>query len=103
MSQKGFNDRKLVTEFLLDKNIDAVLSSPFKRAVDTVADFADKNGFKIDLVEDFRERAIADAWIDDFKVFAERQWADFSYKLDGGECLSEVQKRNIHALNNVLA
>jgi 8-oxo-dGTP diphosphatase len=41
---------------LRDKNIDAVLSSPFKRAVDTVADFAGKNGFEIELVEDCRAK-----------------------------------------------
>ena len=40
LSPKGMEDRKLVTTFLSDKNIDVVLSSPFKRAVDSVADFA---------------------------------------------------------------
>ena len=30
------------------------------------------------------------------------QWDDFDYKLSDGECLSEVQKRNIQALNKVL-
>ena len=30
------------------------------------------------------------------------QWADFSYKLSDGECLREVQERNITALFKVL-
>lgn len=55
LTEKGLADRRLVTEFLQDKNIDAVLSSPYKRAIDTVAPFAEKNGFEIKLVEDFRE------------------------------------------------
>ena len=38
LTEKGMNDRALVTAFLHDKNIDAILSSPFKRAVDTVAE-----------------------------------------------------------------
>ena len=42
LTEKGLTDRQLVTEFLRNKNINAVLSSPFKRAVDTVADFAEK-------------------------------------------------------------
>jgi len=45
LSAKGLHDRVLVTAFLRDKQIDAVYSSPFKRAVDTVKDFADKNGY----------------------------------------------------------
>lgn len=36
LSEKGMADRRLVTDFMEDKAIDAVLSSPFKRAVDTV-------------------------------------------------------------------
>jgi len=102
LSKKGLADRKLVTEYLLDKNIDVIISSPFKRAVDTIVDFSEKVGHEIELIEDFRERAISNVWIDDFKVYAEKQWADFSYKLDGGESLSEVQERNICALHYVL-
>jgi 2,3-bisphosphoglycerate-dependent phosphoglycerate mutase len=30
------------------------------------------------------------------------QWADFYYKLSDGECLKEVQERNINALMGVL-
>ena len=105
LTAKGLADRKLVTEFLKDKNIDEVLSSPFKRAVDTIADFAEKNSFNIELVEDFRERKsdIDFARVDfGFKEFMQRQWTDFSYTYSDGECLDEVQKRNISALKDVL-
>ena len=105
LTEKGLADRRLVTEFLEDKAIDAVLSSPFKRAVDTVAEFAEKGGFEIEKIEDFRERKSDSDWdrINDGLSFIERQWADFSYKLSDGECLAEVQARNIRALNQVLA
>ena len=104
LTEKGLADRKLVTEFLQDKQIYAVFSSPYKRAVDTVADFADKHGFEVELIEDFRERKSDSNWLrdTDFFPFIERQWADFSYSLSDGECLAEVQKRNIAALNGVL-
>ena len=102
LSEKGLKDRVLVTEFLKDKQIDAVLSSPFKRAVDTVRDFAEKSGLEIEVVEDFRERRIDNCWIEDFKGFCKKQWEDFSYKLSDGESLEEVQKRNIMALKDVL-
>ena len=42
-------------------------------------------------------------WIADFEEFCRRQWADFDYKLSDGETLNEVQRRNIRALNAVLA
>ena len=102
LTAKGLEDRKLVTEFLRDKQVDAVLSSPYKRAVDTVKEFADAYDFSIRLMEDFRERKIESTWIEDFKGFSQRQWSDFDYKLSDGESLREVQTRNISALNQVL-
>lgn len=102
LSPKGLEDRKRVTHFLEDKQIQLVLSSPYKRAVDTVKDFADRFGFEIQTVEDFRERKVGGDWIEDFNTFAERQWRDFSYKLPDGESLGEVQRRSIAALNRVL-
>ena len=53
LTPKGFSSRVLVTEFLHDKNIDVVLSSPFKRAVDTISDFAEKNRFEITIKENY--------------------------------------------------
>ena len=106
LTEKGLVNRALATEFLLDKNIDVVLSSPFKRAHDTVADFAEKHGFGIQIIENFREqRSSSDMRGDnpDFRSFLARQWEDFNYTFSDGECLREVQERNIAALNSVLA
>ncbi|MCL2218200.1 MAG: histidine phosphatase family protein [Defluviitaleaceae bacterium] len=115
LTQRGLDDRQLVTDFLADKKIEIVLSSPYKRAIDTIAGFADKHGFEIETIEDFRERAsdsVCEYWDSDdnrsvfipekFADFSRRQWTDFSYTLSDGECLSEVQARNIAALNQVL-
>lgn len=102
LSDKGLIDRKLVTEFLADKGIDIVMSSPYKRAVDTVKEFVEKAGMDIVIVEDFRERKIDSCWIEDFNSFCKQQWEDFDYKLTDGECLAEVQRRNINALEQIL-
>ena len=102
LSPKGMQDRTLVTEFFADKQVDIVLSSPYKRAVDTVAHFASARDLPITTVYDFRERKVDSSWIDDFDAFTRRQWADFNFKLTDGETLSEVQKRNITALQEVI-
>ena len=102
LTEKGLKDRSLVTDFLKDKNIELVLSSPFKRAIDTVKEFADENNLDIEKIYDFRERKVDSCWIENFTEFAINQWTDFNYKLSDGECLKEVQERNIKALNKVL-
>lgn len=102
LTEQGLRDRKLVTDFLSDKNIDVVLSSPYKRAIDTVKEFADVNKLQIQHIDDFRERRVGSGWIDDFDGFCKKQWENFDFSLSGGESLTEVQSRNICALNNVL-
>ncbi len=102
LTEKGQQDSKKVTEFLTDKKVDIIFSSSYKRAIDTVKDFADSYGLKINVIEDFRERQIDSSWIEDFKGFAKQQWENFDYKLPHGECLNEVQQRNISALVSIL-
>ena len=103
LTPKGLRDSKRVTDYLGDKAIDVVLSSPYRRAVDTIRDFAERYGHEIRTIHDFRERRVDRVWIDDFDAFSRRQWADFDYKLDDGETLAQVQARNVAALNSVLA
>lgn len=102
LTSKGLKDRKLVTDFLLDKNIDIILSSPYKRAIDTVSHFAKTVNLDIGIIEDFKERRVDSEWIADFAAFSKKQWENFNYKLSDGETLKEVQSRNIRALNCVL-
>ncbi len=102
LSEKGLRDTKLVTEYLKDKDINIIMSSPYKRAIDTIKPFAESRGLSIQLLDDFRERKVGSVWIENFDAFCKRQWDDFSYKLTDGETLSEVQTRNIAALRNVL-
>lgn len=98
LSPKGIADRRLVTQFLTDKSIDIAVSSPFKRAISTIQEFTDSAGLEIEIIEEFRERRVDSGWIDDFDAFIQKQWQDFSFKLSDGECLQEVQSRNIEAL-----
>lgn len=102
LTEQGLSDSKKVTEFLLNKNITKVYSSPYKRAIDTVKDFTDTLSLKINIIEDFRERKIDNVWIEDFDKFSKEQWSNFNYKLSNGESLNEVQQRNIKALENIL-
>jgi len=104
LTEKGLSDRHMVTEYLRDKNIDVVLSSPYKRALDTITVFAEKYNSKIEIIEDFREHTSNNEAVkeEEFPLVMKRLWSDFSVKLFGGECLAEVQERNINALNEVL-
>lgn len=102
LSAEGIRLCKEVDKFLMDKDITKCYSSPYKRCVETVRGFANKKNLVIETVFDLRERKVSSGWIDDFLDFARRQWEDFEYRLSEGECLGEVQERNIRALHNIL-
>ena len=101
VSEKGMEDTKKVTYTLINKNITAIYSSPFKRAIDTMKDFAESIGLEIKIDNDFRERKVGE-WVEDFKAFSQKQWQDFDFRLAQGESLREVQERNIFALFEVI-
>lgn len=101
LTDKGIKDARKVSQALIDRGISVVYSSPYKRSVDTIRHFAENNSLDINTIHNFRERGIGE-WVDDFKAYSQKQWEDFNYKLVEGECLREVQDRNIAALLDIL-
>ncbi|OPJ56627.1 2,3-bisphosphoglycerate-dependent phosphoglycerate mutase [Clostridium oryzae] len=73
LTEKGKEDALKVAAYLKDKDIEAAFSSPYKRAIDTIKLFVDKNNMKVELIEDFRERKVDSCWIDDFIEFSQKQ------------------------------
>ena len=105
LTEKGQQDSEKVTAFFKGVGVDVVYSSPYQRSIDTVKNLADTIDLSIQLCDDFRERKVRDTWIsyEDMGIFLKSQWSDFTYKFCDGENLCEVQNRNIHALNRILA
>jgi len=101
LTAQGKKDVVFVTNFFKEKTIDAIYSSPYKRAIDTISDYANVINQTIELIEDVREREIG-AWVDDFNHFARKQWEDLDYTDEHGESLRQVQTRNIKALFRLL-
>lgn len=103
LTPQGLIDRYKAKDFLSDKDINLVLSSPYKRSVDTVQPVADAIGqAEIETYYDLRERTVCDEWLYCFDDYAKKQWTDFTYKLEGGECLGEVQARNVAAISEIV-
>lgn len=63
LSYEALHDRKLETKFLLDKGINIVLSRSYKRAIDTVADFAETVNLEFETVDNYRERKVDNGWL----------------------------------------
>lgn len=102
LTKKGEESSVKLIEDFDGLKIDMFISSPYKRAIDTIKPLAENRNSTIHLVYDFRERKISDGWIENFSDFAKKQWLDFNYKLPNGESLKEVQLRSRNALTTIL-
>ena len=102
LSQRGMQDRELVTQYLADKQIHAAFSSPYRRAVETIAPFAGMRGLCVHSVEDLREWHRRGDHSVDFGEFCRRHWADPDYRYADGESLGQVERRNVAVLEGIL-
>ena len=101
LTGEGQEDKRIVLDFLKDKNIDAFYSSPYKRSFDTIADAAKYFELSIQTDRRLRERDKGENGNKNHNMFRLR-WADFNFRERGGESINMVQKRNIEALNEIL-
>lgn len=102
LTAEGMNDTRKITEVLENSGIQHIISSPYTRTVQTVTDLSEKLGIEIETDEDFRERNAGRWHGENFLEFIRSQWEDFSYHILDGECLADVQKRNVSALKRCL-
>ena len=98
LSEAGLKDREIVLDTLKDRQINAFLSSPYKRSMDTIKPASEHFGMDITTDERLRERKAGSYE----EGLLEKRWQDFTFAEEGGECLDSVQKRNIEALTDIL-
>ncbi|MGN1423245.1 MAG: histidine phosphatase family protein [Oscillospiraceae bacterium] len=103
LTAEGLADSAEVVRALSDKGITRIFSSPYKRTLQTIGGLSEALGLPVETVEDFRERNAGSWRGENFLHFIEKQWEDHSYRIEDGECLAEVQRRNIAALKKLLS
>ena len=103
LTEEGLKDSHLVTACLSGKGISHILSSPYQRTIQTVTHLAETLELPIETDPDFREREAGGWHGENFLEFIRAQWEDFSYHIMDGECLADVQKRNVAALERAIA
>lgn len=84
-----------LVELLEHYQFDQAFSSPFKRAKDTIAPLSVAQNLTLTECGDLQERLVKAEGVIKPTDYVARQWADFNYKLAGGESLAEVQARLI--------
>ncbi|WP_430509856.1 histidine phosphatase family protein [Gottfriedia solisilvae] len=102
LSERGFSDAKIVAELLSKENIDYVISSPYKRAIQTVEGVARSFNHEIVIEVDMKERELSKKPVEDFNHVITQVWNDFNLSWDGGESNITAQIRGIEATKKLL-
>ena len=107
LTAQGMADAAEVARVLRDVPIDAFYCSPYRRSLDTITLAAQEHGLPIQTDERLRERQSGDGGNAGFKDAGNtplrQRWQDFSWCEPGGETLGQTQKRNVEALEALLA
>jgi 2,3-bisphosphoglycerate-dependent phosphoglycerate mutase len=98
LSEEGQSEARILAAGLASQGINRILSSPYRRAVQTVRPLADQLGLQVGLVQDLRERKLTNHMRLDWEDILRRAWADFSFALPECESGLLAQARICRAL-----
>lgn len=102
LSERGVKDAERVTEILSKEKINRVISSPYKRAIETVEGVASLLNQVVELEDGFKERKLAEISVDNFEESVLKMWNDFNFSFVGGESGYMAQQRGVLALEKIL-
>lgn len=105
LSEKGWKDAERMTEILLKEDIDHIISSSYIRARQTVERLARHLLINIQIDSRFRERDLAarDYHFEKPSEAMQKVFAEPDFRFPGGESNSEVQRRGVSALRDVVS
>ena len=103
LTEKGFEDAERLSETLKDHPIDAIYSSPYTRARQTIEPTASKLGLEIHIADELRERKLGDIDDEDFATAVEKTWRNPKFAHLNGESNAAAQKRAVNLVNKLRA
>lgn len=102
LSEKGLKDAEKIAQILKNKKVDHVISSPYKRAIQSVEGVARNIGKQIELVDGFKERRLSDGPVVDFESAMTKVWQDYHFSWERGESNFAARQRGVEALLKIL-
>jgi len=107
LSAAGHAAAEAVADQLAERSLDAVVSSPYRRAVQTVEPLAERRGLDVRTDPGFRERALTDGPVETvgetFESATRAVWDDWSFSWPGGESSAAARRRGVEAVERTLA
>lgn len=103
LSPRGRRDAETIARRLAGTPLDAIYSSPYPRALQTVEPLAERVGLEIAVLDGLRERTLADGAVDDFPAAMRACWDDLELSFPGGETSVAALGRFSRAVDRIVA
>lgn len=98
----GIEQAESLAEFLSDKNIDCIISSPYERAYHTIKPLSDKIAVEIALDERLTERVLSDQNHPDWQDMLRKTYDDLDICYEGGESSNTAMSRAVSVVMEAL-
>ena len=102
LTDAGFGQTAALADFLSQRGIDAVVSSAYRRAQQTVEPFAARTGLTVHIDPRLNERRLAHDLIDNWREVVRESFEDPDLRAPGGETAREALHRAWAGLNDLL-
>ncbi|MCP2036697.1 histidine phosphatase family protein [Planococcus liqunii] len=102
LSPKGAKDARKVAVVLSKEGVDRVISSPYKRAIQTVEGISREINPEINQWEGFRERLLSTGPVADFQAAVAKVWEEEHFAFEGGESNQQARARGVKEIKKVL-
>lgn len=101
LSVSGEREAVRVAEVLSQYPIDAVYSSPYRLAIQTVEPLAARMDMAVQITAELRERKLGHSISGDFYNAVQSTWRDPTFSYSGGESNAAAQQRGVSIVNNL--
>lgn len=102
LTDKGIKQSIDLAAFFNNIEIDRIISSPYKRAIQSIQPLANQRNVKIELNQQLTERVLSTEPLSDWFEKLRMTFDDFELKFEGGESSQEAANRMIGVVETVL-
>ena len=102
LTSRGYEQAVGLVDVLQEMSVDYVASSPFQRAYESIAPFAESQNLEIHIDDRLAERTRSDEPLENWEEWVRQSFMNLDFRAPGGESGREVARRWLMALSEGL-
>lgn len=102
LTVKGIKQASELETFFVDKRVERIISSPYKRAVQSIQPLSDRLNLEIELDNRLTERVLSSENLPDWYEKLQETFEDLDLKIEGGESSQEAMNRIVEVIEEVI-